>query len=141
MVTNVITDAYAKLSLEEERRLISEAQKGFKKSKEELVLRHLKFLKHRIRKIVFPSLHHNFKDDLLTEGILIIYQKIGSYDLDYKDVYGNPNPVKFTSYIWKRIDGYILDFLKKELMESNPNAHFIKSKGKLGLKPGSKNPV
>ncbi|MFH1338924.1 MAG: hypothetical protein ABIH40_03690 [Candidatus Omnitrophota bacterium] len=50
---------------------------------------------------------------------MIIYAKIESYDLDYCDKKGNLHPVKFISYIWKRIDGFIIDFLKKELNESN----------------------
>jgi len=37
--------------------------------------------------------------------------------LDYHDKYGNPKPVKFVSYIWKRIDGFIIDFLKKEIQK------------------------
>ena len=52
---------------------------------------------------------------MLEEAILIIYKKIESYNLDYHDKQGNPNPVKFVSYIWKRIDGFIVDYLKKEM--------------------------
>jgi len=52
---------------------------------------------------------------LLAEAILIIYQKIESYNLDYHDKQGNPNPVKFVSYIWKRIDEFMVDYLRKEL--------------------------
>jgi len=110
---------YPKISLSEERRLIQEAQRGSKKSKDELVLRHVGFLIFRIHKIAFPHLAQRFRDDLLGEAILILYAKIKSYDLNYCDEKGNPHPVKFTSYIWKRIDGFILDTLKKELNESN----------------------
>ena len=52
---------------------------------------------------------------MLAETILIFYQKVESYNLDYRDKQGNPNPVKFVSYIWKRIDGFIVDNLRKEL--------------------------
>jgi DNA-directed RNA polymerase specialized sigma subunit len=110
---------YPKLSLSEERQLISKAQKGSKKSKQELVLRHVGFLIYRIHKVAFPALAQRFGDDLLEEAILIIYKKIGSYNLDYRDKKGKPNPVKFTSYIWKRIDGFIIDSLRRELSESN----------------------
>jgi len=110
---------YPKLSLSEERRLIFKAQKGSKKSKEELVLRHVGFIIFRIHKVAFPALIQRFGDDLLEEAILILYKKIKSYDLNYRDNKGNPKPVKFTSYIWKRIDGVIIDTLKKELSESN----------------------
>ena len=110
-----IIQSYPKISLSEERRLISKAQKGSKKSKDEIVLRHVGFLIFRIHRIVFPHLIRRFGEDLLTEAILIIYQKIESYNLDYRDKQGNPNPVKFVSYVWKRIDGFIVDYLRKEL--------------------------
>ena len=107
--------SYPKISLSEERRLISKAQKGSKKSKDEIVLRHIGFLIFRIHRRVFPHLIRRFGEDLLEETILIIYKKIESYNLDYRDKQGNPRPVKFVSYIWKRIDGFIVDYLKKEL--------------------------
>lgn len=56
-----------------------------------------------------------FGEDLLEEAVLIIYAKIESYNLDYRNKRGKPHPVKFISYIWKRIDGFIIDSLKKEL--------------------------
>jgi len=110
---------YPRISLSEERALIHKAQNGSKKSKDELILRHIGFLMFRIRRIVFPSLFNRFGEDLLAEAILIVYRKIEDYDLDYYDKQGNPKPVKFVSYIWKRIDGFIIDFLKKELVKSN----------------------
>jgi DNA-directed RNA polymerase specialized sigma subunit len=114
-----IVKRYPKISLSEERQLILKAQKGSKKSKDELVLRHVSFLIFRIHKIAFPSLVRSFGEDLLAEAILIIYKKIDSYDLGYCDKKGNTKPVKFISYIWKRIDGFIIDSLKKELNDSN----------------------
>jgi len=112
-----IVRQYPKLSLSEERHLISKAQKGSKKSKDEIILRHIGFLIFRIHKVTFPALIRRFGEDLLEEAILITCKKIKTYDLDYRDKKGNPNPVKFVSYIWKRIDGFIIDFLKKELNE------------------------
>lgn len=107
---------YTRISLLEERLLIQKAQKGSKKCKDELVLRHVGFLIFRIYKIAFPDLIRRYGEDLLSEAILITYQKIDSYDLDYRDKKGNPKPVKFISYIWKRIDGFVIDSLKKELL-------------------------
>ena len=107
---------YPRISLAEERRLIRKAQKGSKKSKDELVLRHVGFLIFRIHKIAFPDLIRRYGEDLLSEAILITYKKIDSYDLGYRDKKGNPKPVKFVSYIWKRIDGFIIDSLKNELL-------------------------
>lgn len=116
---SAIVRRYPKISLSEERRLLLKAQGGSKKSKDEIVFRHIGFLIFRIHKIAFPSLVRSFGEDLLAEAILIVYKKIESYDLNYRNKQGNPNPVKFTSYIWKRIDGFIIDSLKKELNESN----------------------
>lgn len=116
---NSITRRYPKISLSEERRLISKAQKGSRKSRNELVLRHVGFLKFRIHKIAFPRIVHRFGDDLLAEAILIVCKKIKSYNLYYRNERGKRHPVKFVSYIWKRIDGFIIDFLKKELKEFN----------------------
>ena len=110
-----IIRSYPKIPLSEERRLISKTQKGSKKSKDEIVLRHVGFLIYRIHRKVFPRLIRRFGEDLLAETILIIYKKIESYNLDYHDKQGNPNPVKFVSYVWKRIDGFIVDYLRKEL--------------------------
>ncbi len=57
----------------------------------------------------------NSAEDLLEEAILIVYNKIKSYDLDYRDKHGNLKPVRFVSYIWKRTDGFIIDYLKDEM--------------------------
>ena len=51
----------------------------------------------------------------MSEAIPILYAKIQTYDLDYCDKSGQCKPVKFVSYIWKRIDGHILDGVKREL--------------------------
>jgi DNA-directed RNA polymerase specialized sigma subunit len=106
---------YPLLSLSEERRLIAKAKKGFKKETEELILRHVGFIIFRIHKKAFPSYVNRFGEDIFSQAVFILYDKIKSYDLRYKDKHGEPRPVRFASYIWKRIDGFILDFLKKEL--------------------------
>ena len=69
----------------------------------------------RIHRKVFPELLRRFGDDLLAEAIPVLYAKVQTYDLAYHDKSGRPKPVKFASYIWKRIDGLILDSLKEEL--------------------------
>ena len=112
-----IVRRYPKLSLSEERCLISKAQNGSKKSRGEIILRHIGFLIFRIHRIAFPAFICRFGEDLLDEAILIVYNKIKSYNLDYRDKQGNPNPVKSVSYIWKRIYGFIIDYLKREINE------------------------
>lgn len=106
---------YPKISLYQERRLIKQAQGRSKAKKDELVLRHIGFVIFRIHKIMFPAYCARFGEDVLSQSMLILYDKIKTYNLRYKDKQGNPKPVRFSSYIWKRIDGFIVDYLKKEL--------------------------
>jgi len=79
-----------------------------------MVLRHIGFVIFRLHKKVFPEHLERFGEELLSEAIIILYAKIKMYDLDYCDKHGNRKPVKFVSYVWKRIDGFIIDFLKRE---------------------------
>lgn len=106
---------YQSLSLADERRLIALAQAGSESSTQELVLCHVGFVIFRLHRKVFPRLLRRFGEELLAEAIPVLYAKIQAYDLDYCDKSGQPKPVKFVSYIWKRIDGQILDSLKREL--------------------------
>lgn len=106
---------YPKISLYQERRLIKQAQGRSKKKKNELVERHIWFVILRINKIAFPAYRARFGEDILSQATLILYDKIKTYNLKYKDKHGNPKPVHFSSYIWKRIDGFIIDYLKNEL--------------------------
>jgi DNA-directed RNA polymerase specialized sigma subunit len=106
---------YSKISLYQERRLIKQAQGRSKKKKNELVERHIWFVIFRVNKIVFSTYRTRFGEDMLSQAILILYDKIKTYDLRYKDKYGDSKPVRFSSYIWKRIDGFIIDYLKEEL--------------------------
>ena len=103
------------LTLEEERHLIAQAKKGCKAEMDELVLRHVGFINFRLHKRVFPAYVARFGEDILSQAVFILYDKIRTYDLGYRDKNGDLKPVKFSSYIWKRIDGFILDSLKKEL--------------------------
>ena len=106
---------YPRINLQEERRLISKAQNGSRESKDEIIFRHISFLMFRIRSKVFHCHMQRFGEDLLEEAILVVYKKIESYDLGYRNKKGELCPVKFISYIWKRIDGFIIDYLKKEI--------------------------
>lgn len=103
------------LSLKEERRLIAKAKKGHQAETEELVLRYVGFIIFRIHKKVFPAYVERFGEEILSQAVLILYDKIKTYNLHYRDKNGYLKPVKFSSYIWKRIDGFILDYLKEEL--------------------------
>ena len=95
--------------------MIASAQRGSKHSTQELVLRHISFVSFRLHRRMFPHLLPRFGEELLSEAIPILYAKIQTYDLHYHDRQGKPKPVKFVSYIWKRIDGHILDGVKREL--------------------------
>src|SRR5580698_10015461 len=96
---------FTKISLLEERQLIAKAKRGSRKCSNEIVLRHMGFVAFRLHKRGFPEFVRRYGEDLLSESIPILYRHIKSYDLDYKDSEGNPKPVKFATYIWKRIDG------------------------------------
>jgi DNA-directed RNA polymerase specialized sigma subunit len=106
---------FQKISLQEERRLIRQAQKGSEKAREELVLRHIGFVIFRIHKRAFPAYVRRFGEDILSQALFILYEKIKSYNLNYRDKKGSRKPVRFTSFIWKRIDGFIIDYIRKEL--------------------------
>jgi len=105
---------YPKLSLARERRMIAAAQAGRKTARDELVLRHIGFLMWRLRTKVFRQHLERHGDDLLSAAILTLYQKIRTYDLHYRDRGGVLKPVRFVSYVWKRIDGLAIDHLKRE---------------------------
>ena len=105
---------FPRISLLEERRLIAKAKKGSKKEIEELVLRHIGFVIFRIYKKTFPIYIERFGEEILSDATFILYEKIKTYNLRYRDKDGNFKPVRFSSYIWKRIDGFILDSLKEE---------------------------
>ena len=113
----VLPHRYPPISLAEERQLIAQAKSGSAESAQELVLRHVSFVIFRLHKKVFPDLLPRFGDDLLSSAIPVLYQKITTYDLEYRGKHGYPKPVNFVSYIWKRIDGFILDSLKEELRQ------------------------
>ncbi len=106
---------YPRISLQEERRLIRMAKRGGKAEAEEIVLRHIGFVIFRICKCAFPVYVKRFGEDLLSQGIFLLYEKIHTYNLRYYDEYGNFKPVRFVSYVWKAVDGLILASLKKEL--------------------------
>ena len=110
-----IAAQFPRISLDEERYLISRSKRDFKKEREELVLRYVGFVIFRIYKKTFPFYVIHFGEDILSEAVFILYDKIKSYDLEYKDKHGNFKPVRFSSYIWKRIDGFIVDSVKKEI--------------------------
>jgi len=105
---------YPRLPLEEERRLIAQAQAGVKESSNELVLRHLGFVMWRLRRKVFRSHLDRHGEDLLSAAIPVLYEKVRTYNLQYRDQEGTLKPVRFGSYIWKRIDGMAIDYLKRE---------------------------
>lgn len=107
---------YPKISLQEERRLIRKAKKGGEEQAEELVLRHIGFVIFRIHKRAFPAYAKRFGEDLLSQAIFVLYERIKTYNLRYYDKEGKFKPVRFVSYIWKFIDGLILASLKKEYL-------------------------
>jgi DNA-directed RNA polymerase specialized sigma subunit len=115
VVSGINYSKHRPLSLTEERRLIAKAKRGYKAETEDLVLRHISFINFRIHKKAFPSYVARFGEELLAQAVFILFDKIKTYNLRYRDKNGDFKPVRFSSYIWKRIDGFILDYLKREL--------------------------
>jgi hypothetical protein len=72
-------------------------------------------INYRLHKKAFPAYIARFGEDILARAVFILYDKIKTYNLRYRDKNGNFKPVRFSSYIGKRIDGFILDSLKEEL--------------------------
>lgn len=108
------SNSFSEISLSEERQLIAHAQKGSPKCVDELVLRHIGFVRFRINRRLLPPYRNRFGEDFLSDAIPILYGKIKTYNLKYRRK-GKLKPVRFSSYIWKRIDGFIIDSAKKEL--------------------------
>ena len=106
---------YQKISLSEERRLIARAKKGSDKCADEIVLRHVCFVIFRLQKVAFPEYLKRFGEDMLSEATLVLRQKIKTYNLRYRDKNGCFKPVRFASYIWKRIDGLVIDSIAREI--------------------------
>ena len=105
-----------KLTLPEERRRIALAKKGSIENANEIILNHLDFVLFRIRRKVIPPILKRYEQDLLSDSIPILYRQIENYKLRYRDSKGNIKRVRFTSYIWKRIDGFITDSIKRALV-------------------------
>lgn len=122
-----IARRYPWVSRDETRRLILEAQNGSKQSKDELILRHIRFLMFKVRTKLFPETLKRYGEDILAEVILHAYEEINNYDLNHCDKQGNLLPVQFTTYIWKGIDGFIVKSLKKEFGLSKTHKEYYKN--------------
>jgi len=103
-----------RLSFRQERRLIAKAQRGSADCVNRLVLSHVGFVMFRLRTIVYPHVLWRLGDDLLADDVMMLYDKVGTYDLGHRDRQGRRKPVRFASYIWKRVDGFIIDALNRE---------------------------
>jgi DNA-directed RNA polymerase specialized sigma subunit len=108
---------YSPLSLPEERRLLRSAKKGSRQCADELILRHIGFVIFRLRRKLSPAMLRRMGEDLLSEMIPLLYKKVQSYRLNYRDERGKHKAVKFSSYIWKRVDGFIIDTLRQEAQQ------------------------
>ena len=102
--------------------MIARAKAGAKNSRDELVLCHIGFIIWRLRKKIFWQYLERYGEDMLSAAILTLYQKIETYDLNYRDRRGVLKPVRFSSYVWKRIDGLAIDYVKRESRSGVPFA-------------------
>ena len=74
------------------------------------------FVAFRLHKKGVSQFVKRYGEDLLSDFIPILYRKIETYNLNYRDSGGARKPVKFVSYIWKRVDGFIIDSLRKGIL-------------------------
>lgn len=79
-------------------------------------MRHLGFVAFRVRRKIYPSLLRRYGEDIYSAAIPILFQKVKTYDLRYQDGEGKRRPVRFASYIWKRIDGFVIDSIRNEVL-------------------------
>lgn len=84
----------------------------------------------RLHRKIFRREHlRRYGEDLLSETTPLLIGKIDDYDLEYRDPSGHPKPVRFYSYIWKRIDGHIIDSLKEKIRagasENSPDVELL----------------
>jgi hypothetical protein len=116
---------HPRLSLAQERRLIVHAKRGSTKSADEIVLSHLNFVIFRLHKRGFRDFVNRYGEDIVSDCIPVLYRQIKTYDLKYRyrDPEGQLKPVKFSSYIWKRVDGFIIDSLKRESLRERREIH------------------
>ncbi|OGR46930.1 MAG: hypothetical protein A2X34_05275 [Elusimicrobia bacterium GWC2_51_8] len=94
--------------------MIARAQAGSKSIRNKIVLHHIGFIMWRLRKKIFPEYLKRHGDDILSAAILELYRKVETYNLNYRDRKGVLKPVRFSSYMWKRIDGLAIDYIKRE---------------------------
>lgn len=78
-------------------------------------MRHLGFVAFRVRRKIYPSLLRRYGEDIFSAAIPILFQKVKTYDLRYQDGEGRRRPVRFASYVWKRIDGFVIDSIRNEV--------------------------
>lgn len=83
-------------------------------SRNEIVLHHIPLVAGRVRRKVFPNLLRRYGDDLIAASVPLLCEKVATYDLRYRDKNGDRKRVPFAAYVWKRIDGFIIDFVRRE---------------------------
>ena len=74
-----IVRQYPRIPVEQERKLIALAKRGSRKSRDEIVLRHVGFVIFRLQRKVFPQHLRRHGPDLLSAAIPVLYQKLKSY--------------------------------------------------------------
>ena len=78
-------------------------------------MRHLGFVAFRVRRRVYPSLLRRYGEDIFSAAIPILFKQVNTYDLRYRDAERRRRAVRFASYIWKRIDGFVIDSIRNEV--------------------------
>lgn len=71
------------------------------------------FVMFRLKRKLLPSCLRSCGPDFLSASIPVLSGKVKTYDLACRDREGRPEPVKFSSYIWKCVDGFIIQSINE----------------------------
>jgi len=108
-----IMNQHNKLPLRQERKLIHLAQRGVVEAQNKLLRHLIGFFVIRVRTTAFPSFSLLYGEDIIQDCVIMAAEKIKTYNLEYKNKYGELQPLHFSTYIWKSVTGLIYSYRKR----------------------------
>ena len=109
-----IIKQYPKLPLKQERELIYLAQQGIVEAQNKLLLHLIGYFVIRVKTTAFPSFFLVYGEDIIQDCVVMAANKIKTYDLNYKNNFGELSPRHFSTYIWKSVTGLIYSYGRKK---------------------------
>ncbi len=111
-----IMNQHKKLPLKQERKLIHLAQQGVVEAQNKLLCHLIGFFVIRVKTTAFPSFFLRYGEDIIQDCVIMAVEKIKTYNLEYKNKFGELQPLHFSTYIWKSVTGLIYSY-KKHMKE------------------------